>query len=562
MSLLANARIVTKLIGVIGLIAVTVSGGIWFATSRMAQIDADYSYFLDHEAQAWAMAARVSRNFYQLRYLLLWMIAETGEDEMAKARREYEKASEESAILSKFIKDNAPHFAAEVDALSATLAGIGQAAETVMKLALANKKAEALELYRSVVDPKLEDLVREAVELRAKLDDVARSTSAKLNDAAGATIKLTVALITALLLLSASAAILLAQFGIVRPIRALVGCMEALATGRHDVTVPGTGCKDEIGTMARAVEIFRHNGIEVERMRAEQAEQGRRARELRKAEMQELADQFQAAIGNIVDTVSSAATELEAAACTLTKTAETTQRLSGIVTAASEEASSNVSTVASAAEEMSTSVNEIARQVQESSGIAGEAVQQAEHTDSHITELSQAASRIGDVVKFIAAIAEQTNLLALNATIEAARAGESGKGFAVVAQEVKALAAQSAKATHEIGAQITSMQMATAESVLAIKEIGGTIKRVSEIASTIAAAIEQQGAATQEISRNVAEAASRAAEVARTIVDVNRGAGETGSASAQVLSSARSLAGESNRLKVEVEKFLKSVRAA
>jgi methyl-accepting chemotaxis protein len=211
---------------------------------------------------------------------------------------------------------------------------------------------------------------------------------------------------------------------------------------------------------------------------------------------------------------------------------------------------------------MSGSVDEIARQVQVSSKIAAEAVQQAQKTDARITELSNAASRIGDVVKLITAIAEQTNLLALNATIEAARAGEAGRGFAVVASEVKALAAQTAKATDEIGTQISSMQNATHESVAAIKEIGGTIGRIADIASAITVAVEQQGAATQEISRNVQQAAMGTAEVASNITDVSRGASETGSASSQVLGSAQSLARDSGRLRAEVEKFVNTVRAA
>jgi methyl-accepting chemotaxis protein len=211
---------------------------------------------------------------------------------------------------------------------------------------------------------------------------------------------------------------------------------------------------------------------------------------------------------------------------------------------------------------MAASVAEIARQVHESSQIANEAVHQAEKTDARINELSQAAGRIGDVVQLITDIAAQTNLLALNATIEAARAGEAGRGFAVVASEVKALAAQTAKATEEIGTQIASMQAATQDSVTAIKDISGTINRISEIASTIAAAVEEQGAATQEISRNVQQAAAGTTEVASNITDVNQGAAETGSASTQVLSSAQSLSNESNHLKLEVEKFLITVRAA
>ncbi len=197
-----------------------------------------------------------------------------------------------------------------------------------------------------------------------------------------------------------------------------------------------------------------------------------------------------------------------------------------------------------------------------SSRIAGEAVTQAAETDGRVAALSQAAGRIGDVVKLITAIAEQTNLLALNATIEAARAGVAGKGFAVVAQEVKALAAQTAKATDEIGTQISAMQGATQDSVAAIRAIGGTITRVSEIAAAIATAVEEQGAATQEIARNVQEAARGSAKVAENIVSVSRDATETGAASVQVLGSARALASESSQLKLEVEKFLATVRAA
>jgi methyl-accepting chemotaxis protein len=373
-------------------------------------------------------------------------------------------------------------------------------------------------------------------------------------------------------------------FGVARPIGHITASMGVLANGNTDAAIPFATRKDEIGHMAAAVRVFRDNMVENRRLAAEQKEAEIRAaadkkateeRELaqqraaderaaaeRKAAMNDLANDFERAVGNIIDGVSSASTELEAAATTLTKTAETTQQLSTTVASASEQASSNVQSVASATEEMTVSVSEISRQVQESSTIASEAVQQAQQTDTRITELSHAASRIGDVVKLITAIAEQTNLLALNATIEAARAGEAGKGFAVVAQEVKNLAAQTAKATGEIGGQITGMQAATQESVTAIKEIGTTISKISQIASTIAAAVEEQGAATQEIARNVQEAARGTSQVATNIVAVNEGAGETGSASAQVLASAQSLASESTLLKTEVRKFLATVRAA
>jgi methyl-accepting chemotaxis protein len=347
-----------------------------------------------------------------------------------------------------------------------------------------------------------------------------------------------------------------------RPVSGMTRAMTALASGDHSVDIPGTDRGDEIGSMAQAVQVFRKGMIEADRLRGEQEEAAKRAEVEKRAAMRKLADDFEKAVGDIVRSVSTAATELEAAAGTLTKTADVTRELSGSVAAASEQASANVQSVASATEEMSATVQEISRQVRESSVIANQAVAQAGNTNARVSELLQAASRIGDVVKLITAIAEQTNLLALNATIEAARAGDAGRGFAVVAQEVKALAAQTAKATEEIRTQIAGMQSATQESVAAIEEIGGTIGRISEIAATVAAAVEEQGAATDEIARNVQQAAAGTGHVASNIVEVNRGASETGSASAQVLALAQSLAGESTHLKDATQAFIDTVHAA
>ncbi len=349
--------------------------------------------------------------------------------------------------------------------------------------------------------------------------------------------------------------------GVVRRLVHLQNSMKCIAAGDLGAEI-ATGGSDEIAEMAEALQVFKGNMLESNRLRKERSETEKQARAQRRAEMQKLADEFEAAVGEIVQTVSSASTELEASATSLTRTAEETQQLSGMVETASGEASTNVKSVAAATDEMTASIAEISRQVQESNRITGEAVSQAEVTDQRINELSKAALRIGDVVNLITTIAEQTNLLALNATIEAARAGNSGRGFAVVAQEVKALAAQTASATQEISSQIAGMQVATQDSVVAIKQIGTTISRISEIAATIATSVEQQGGATQEISRNVEQAAQGTSDVATNIVDVNKGARETGSASAKVLSSAQSLSGESNRLKQEVAKFLSTVRAA
>jgi methyl-accepting chemotaxis protein len=347
-----------------------------------------------------------------------------------------------------------------------------------------------------------------------------------------------------------------------QPIARLKLAMEGLARNDLKTEVPEKERRDEIGDMARTVEVFKTNGIEVERLKAAQVEAEKQAAEQRRRDMVNLADGFERAVGEIIETVGSASTELEASSSTLATTAQRAQELTSVVAVASGEATGNVQSVASATEELSSSVTEISRQVQESARMASEAVSQARTTTERVSELSIAATRIGDVVELINTIAGQTNLLALNATIEAARAGEAGRGFAVVASEVKTLAEQTAKATGEISQQISGIQTATQESVTAIRDISATIERLSEVSSTIAAAVEEQGAATQEIARNVQQAAHGTQQVSTNITDVQRGAAETGSASTQVLSTAKMLATDSNRLKDEVGKFLRTVRAA
>jgi methyl-accepting chemotaxis protein len=363
-------------------------------------------------------------------------------------------------------------------------------------------------------------------------------------------------------LLGAVLALLLGK-QISRPMIAMCKAMRELANGNFDVVLPGLGRSDELGEMAGAVEEFKMQAIaKAERDAAAQDAQNRASSAARRAELIRFADNFEAAVGSIVSNVSASAVQLEQAAGTLTRTAETTQSLSSQVAGASEEASSNMQSVAAATEELSTSVDEIGRRVRESNRIGEAAVLQAQQTDGRIGKLSRAAQEIGDVVKLITAIAEQTNLLALNATIEAARAGEAGRGFAVVASEVKSLASQTAKATDEISSHILGMQGATQESVAAIKEIGGTIAQISSIASTIASAVQQQSSATQEIARSVQSVAQGTHQAAANITKVNRGATETGSASEDVLNSARTLSSESTRLRQELDRFMANIRAA
>ncbi len=425
-----------------------------------------------------------------------------------------------------------------------------------------NTQSKARELEASGAGKKTMDGLRAVVQEMDAEERSLLSVRAAASQAAASSAIFTILLSGALTVLLSIAGAVGITFAVTRPIQRLTVQMGVLAKGDTSVAISGIERIDEVGRMAQAVQVFKANAIEVDRLKVEQQATEKRNAEQRKADMIRLASEFEGAVGEIINTVSSASGQLEASAGTLSSTADRSQELATTVAAASEEASTNVQSVASATEELSSSVTEISRQVQESARMASDAVSQARTTNDRVSELSKAAARIGDVVELINTIAGQTNLLALNATIEAARAGEAGRGFAVVASEVKALAEQTARATGEISQQISGIQAATNESVSAIKEISDTIERLSEISSTIAAAVEEQGAATQEISRNVQQAAQGTQQVSSNITDVQRGATETGAASSQVLSAAQMLSGDSSRLKMEVSRFLETVRAA
>src|SRR6266851_5321454 len=490
------------------------------------QMAADVQKFVDaadktdfsHEANALETKVLVLR-------VANWrMLATRDAKGLANFKTNVEKAQQQIAALE---KANLPSNLAALMAPVKT--GVGKYAEAFDKTGPNLLLGD--ELYYKAITPVIASTIAKMDSAKVSIGQVYEKTATETEDRISSTTTTQEMVAGAAVLAGLLIAFFIAR-GIIGPLSGLTSGMKELAGGNFGVVLPGLDRMDEVGDMAQAVETFKVKAEEKARDEAEaKVAQDLVAAKQRKADMIKLADDFEGAVGEIVETVSSASTELEASASTLTSTAERAQELTTMVAAASEEASTNVQSVASATEEMTSSVNEISRQVQDSARMAGEAVDQARKTNDRVGELSKAAARIGDVVELINTIAGQTNLLALNATIE-------------------------------IGQQITGIQAATQESVHAIKEISGTIEKLSEISSTIAAAVEEQGAATQEISRNVQQAAQGTQQVSSHITDVRRGASETGSASSQVLSAAQMLSGDSNRLKLEVGKFLNTVRAA
>ncbi|MGJ5204383.1 methyl-accepting chemotaxis protein [Bradyrhizobium sp. HKCCYLR20261] len=554
----------------VGLIALLMGaamiGLVSYMSSQMSAIDLAYTDVVKRVDASTVLLVRTSRRAETYRASAFELLTETtpaGNARLLKASQETAKQVVDA--LTK-LKTDLPEKAAGIgktaDLFNKAFAACGPGIQAAAAADTLELNAKAAEKLRGECSADLKIAVDQVLEVAREAIEFSEAKAREQHDSVIAGTRTTLIMAVIATILAIGAALAAGVFGIARPMQALAEVLQQMARGESPAMV-GLARKDEIGDTARAVEGVGKMLAEKARLEAEaKVEQDKKAAQQRRADMQRLADSFEAAVGEIIETVSSASTQLESSATSLSSSAGRSRQLATTVAAASEEASTNVQSVASATEQLSSSVTEISRQVQQSARMAGEAVGQARSTTDRVGELSKAATRIGDVVELINTIAGQTNLLALNATIEAARAGEAGRGFAVVASEVKALAEQTAKATGEIGQQIGSIQSATQDSVSAIREISVTIEKLSEISSTIAAAVEEQGAATQEIARNVQQAAAGTGEVSSNVVEVQRGATETGSASSQVLSAAKSLSADSSRLKLEVSRFLQTVRAA
>ncbi len=560
-----NMPMIGKILALLAMLGLVSIGAVVFSASQMRGIDDKYSEIIAHPAKAAVAMARANRQVAAIAATIFQKATATTEADNTSADNDRSAAI---AKLDKFIADSKANLPAKADEIDA----IGTSVHTVLDTTCADTlrfaastspvdNARAAGLMNSTCNPALKAVMttistfvdNTSADLDKQSDDATKQTNG--------TIALTYSAVLAGLVAIMGLAFWLTRSGIVAPIKALTQTMQVLAKGQLEIIVPGQGRRDELGTMAATVEIFRQGLVEAETLReaaksADAATAARMKREL------EAFNHFQGRMGTLAESFVRSSGEVSGAAQSLAATAEETSRQAQVVTSAAEEAATNVQTVAAATEEMAMSVREINGQVTRTAQVAHEAASEASQTEAEIRILSEAAQGIGEVVNLINDIAAQTNLLALNATIEAARAGDAGKGFAVVASEVKALATQTAQATKDIGDKVGQIQHATERTVVSIEKIVTTIGDIRNISTILASAVEQQGAATNEIAGNTAKASDGTQAVTENIFGVGRAAEMTGAASTQLMGLSGNLTAQANELRQEVQDFVKQVRSA
>jgi methyl-accepting chemotaxis protein len=561
-NVLRNVSIRTKLVAAFGVMLLMVGGLGFFAIDRLARVNATTVDINTNWLPSVRYIGEVRYNMARHRAILSRhvMVSEPAqktqvEERIKVALQNVDAARSKYQALIASAEERGAY-----EKFTAAWGDYLKSVDQMLVVSRNNQAAEAMQMFVTKVSQSglaAETTVDKIVELNLKGADATQGLGQQIYSGS----RLLVLSAIALALVVAVGAGLLLSRAVATPVRGMTAAMTRLAARDMSAEIPGLGQRDEIGRMADAVAVFRESMIKAaaaaEREASEQA-----ARETRAASLERLTRDFDADVTEVLEAVASAANEMQSTASAMTSIADGSARQANAVAAAAEEASANVQTVAASAEELTSSIVEISRQVEQSSTVSSRAAEQAKTTDHEVETLSQAATKIGEVVKLISDIADRTNLLALNATIEAARAGEAGRGFAIVASEVKGLAQQTARATEDIAAQVDAIQMATARSVEAIREIATTIAAVGHTSTAIASAVEEQGAATKEIARNVQQASAGTSQVTQNITGVSQAAAEAGHAATQVLDAAGDLSEQSTLLRGKVEAFLGAIKAA
>ncbi|TDT90326.1 methyl-accepting chemotaxis protein [Azorhizobium sp. AG788] len=561
-----NLSVMLKIGAIVLMLSACAGVGVALLSSQLHTVIGTYDAVIKNDEAAVLALVRYNRQVAVLQRALYQIAVASTPEQSAAADKELSDALaamnnrlKEAKAASEQVGAIAQSFSARVDAVMASPCGpvIKFAREAMDPQSIVTAGQRMTNECDAALKPIGQEIVRANDRITAELN---QRTDAVRDDALRLATLITTALAIAVLICF-GLGFAVARYGIVVPINRVLGVMSDIQAGKLQVKVPDTDRGDEVGTIAKSVETFRQGLEEAERLRQEAALQEQRSAEKVRNERLQIAANFEATMGNLARAFAQSSHEMSDAARSLAATAEETSRQAEAVGGAAEEASTNVNTVAASTEEMTASIREISAQVSQTATIATAAAAETSRTQTEIIELSQSAAKIGEVVDLITNIASQTNLLALNATIEAARAGESGKGFAVVAQEVKQLAAQTAKATEEIAGKVGEIQQATNRSVESIDRIVTTIGQIQTAASTVASAVEEQGAATAEIASNTQQAARGTETVNHNITGVGRAAEMTGAASSQLMTLSQSITDQAQQLKREVEQVVANLRA-